>query len=236
MRIDGVGSGMVHTADSHQVTECVHQHGTEKKPENGGFRGIPVNVEKRDPVQELTEKSSTEVDQGWFSRILATGKNLLGRLWNGGKEGEQSSREYVDETGDEARAALEKGMTMGGESQSFREQSERRQAVHNPYFVAVEERKGADTLWQRFQLKVQTATGYLAKKFGRNTSFQTGTRGRNQRQKEEDLRRHSRYHQGQDEIDCIITDDSYLLDSYDKSGKYSRLAQESGAGGQKKDN
>ena len=37
------------------------------------------------------------------------------------------------------------------------------------------------------------------------------------------MRRRSKYRQDELEIDCVLTDESYLLDSYDRKGEYSQL-------------
>jgi hypothetical protein len=53
--------------------------------------------------------------------------------------------------------------------------------------------------------------------FQTRSSFQSGSRPKG------DLRRKSRYRKDEVEIDCILTDDSYLMDSYDRKGEYSKL-------------
>ena len=40
----------------------------------------------------------------------------------------------------------------------------------------------------------------------------------------QDLRRRSQYKEDDVEIECILTDDSYLMDSYNRKGEYSRLS------------
>ncbi len=40
----------------------------------------------------------------------------------------------------------------------------------------------------------------------------------------EDLRKRSHYRGDDLDIDCVLTDDSYLLDSYDRKGSYSQLS------------
>lgn len=228
MRIDGVGSNMIQSSDTHHATDCVHQHPAEK-PVNGGMQRRPVgmeNMEKKEAAAEESEQQNVGGGSGWVARLLSGGKGLLGWIWTGSKDGLASAHKDSDISEIASREAAEKGLIAGTNSQAFQERSSKKQAEVNPYFVAVEDRKGAVPLWKRFKLKVQETTGQFAKRFGKNTNFQTGT-GRDNRRSKEDLRRHSKYRQGQEEIECIITDDSYLLDSYDRSGKYSKLAQES---------
>lgn len=95
---------------------------------------------------------------------------------------------------------------------------------NNPYFSTIEDTNTQQqAVWQKIRVRFQSITGFLTKKFtfsGRN-SFQAG---QEQGQHKEDLRKHSRYHEDNLEIDCILTDDSYLLDSYDRKGEYSQLS------------
>ena len=44
-----------------------------------------------------------------------------------------------------------------------------------------------------------------------------------QQQTKEDLRKRSQYKQDDQEIECILTDESYLTDSYNRKGEYSHL-------------
>lgn len=94
----------------------------------------------------------------------------------------------------------------------------------NPYFAAMQEPDTHEqTIWQKIKVKFQNITGFLAKRF----SFAGGGTFQTKQEKpKEDLRRHSRYRNDDVEVDCVITDDSYLLDSYNKKGEYSKLSAE----------
>lgn len=98
----------------------------------------------------------------------------------------------------------------------------------NPYFSPAENIGGRqDSLWQKMRVRFRDAAGQLAghlpKKFSgflqTRNSFQA-----KQEQPKKDLRKHSRFRRDEVEIDCVLTDDSYLLDSYDRKGEYSRLS------------
>lgn len=94
---------------------------------------------------------------------------------------------------------------------------------NNPYFSTIEDTNTQQAVWQKIKVRFQSITGFLTKRFtfsGKN-SFQAK---QEQGQPKEDLRKHSRYHEDNLEIDCILTDDSYLLDSYDRKGEYSQLS------------
>ena len=76
------------------------------------------------------------------------------------------------------------------------------------------------------RVKFKELTGHLAGHLPGNFSG-TQTKGSFQAKQEhskEDLRKHSKYRKDELEIDCILMDDSYLLDSYDRKGEYSKLS------------
>lgn len=54
--------------------------------------------------------------------------------------------------------------------------------------------------------------------FQKKGSFQSGKESA-----KENLRRKSRYREDTLEIECVLTDESYLLDSYDRNGEYTQL-------------
>lgn len=226
MRIGGVGSGNVHTADSHQVTNCVHVHKeqTEKTGRMDALLSSAQNQKQQTVASELETMDGFSLVDG-IKRLLSRGRHWFGRIWNGAGEELQdgASADRVSEDAGMLKPEEARDMALREDMAGRQEAS----SVVNPHFVPIVQTKGADSLWQRFALKVHTATGYLAKKFGRETSMQTGVK-KDPKQSQEQMRRHSRYRDGQEEIDCVITDDSYLMDSYDKTGKYVKLGQESG--------
>lgn len=102
------------------------------------------------------------------------------------------------------------------------------QNIHNnPYFSALEDTgRQPQHIWQKMKVRFHSVTGFLTKRFsfsGQN-SFQA-----KQGKPREDLRKRSRYHGEDLEVDCVLTDDSYLLDSYDRSGNYSQLSTKGSA-------
>ena len=79
---------------------------------------------------------------------------------------------------------------------------------------------------QRIRSRVKGVTGQLAGKLpGRFFRFQAKNsfQARSEQKPEENLRKRSKYRKDELEIDCILTDESYLLDSYDRKGEYSQL-------------
>jgi hypothetical protein len=123
-----------------------------------------------------------------------------------------------------AADSIENGMTHAEENM-FAYSDEKGQqtaaAGGSPYFIPVENTKKADNLPQLVKNKIHEVTGFLAKHFsfsGRN-GFGTGNKDT-----KDDLRRRSRYRENDIEMDCMLTDDSYLMDSYDRKGGYSKLS------------
>lgn len=96
----------------------------------------------------------------------------------------------------------------------------------NAYFEAVETGGRKETLWQKMKVKFRDVAGQMSGHLpGRFTSFQAKSSFQmKQEAPKEDLRKRSKYRQDELEIDCVLTDDSYLQDSYNRRGEYSRLA------------
>ena len=69
------------------------------------------------------------------------------------------------------------------------------------------------------KVKFYSIAGQLLGRFSNRNSLQS-----KQEKPKEDRRKHSTYRQDDVEIDCILTDDSYLMDSYDRKGEYSKLS------------
>ncbi|MCM1187585.1 MAG: hypothetical protein NC251_13715 [Lachnoclostridium sp.] len=92
----------------------------------------------------------------------------------------------------------------------------------NPYFAAVENAgEQRQTIWRKMKVQFEAVAGFLTKRFafsGKN-AFQA-----KQEHPKEDLRKRSRYRSDNLDVECVLTDDSYLLDSYDRRGEYSQLS------------
>lgn len=211
MQINSLGS---HHADAHQVTECIHNHGEKKK--TGGAQAAPkqVTAQQQRTEVELLQNGQFSLS-AWVKRLLSGGKGLFGKLW-----GSESVQTTVNKTEAGTQIGVEQVMAQlsaPGEEQKLTTNGEK---MVNPYFVEVNNNSPTTTnLWQKMRSKVQNITGNLKKQFSGRNSFQT-----KQEQPKEDLRRHSRYHKEDQQIECILTDDSYLMDSYDRKGEYSKLS------------
>lgn len=241
MQIGNVGSGDAHTANSHHVTDCVHGHREERKI-NGAMNALPYSAQKSPASHPEGMRQNDQGSSGMSAlermrKIIAKGRKLIGRLWNGpdeelggsddlgvnGRQGRMNSNQISsDQVGfDQASSDME-----GKDKQNLE-----RMAEANPMTAPVAAKSGADAMWQRFKLKVYTATGYLAKRFGHSALLQSNVKENQSRQKGK--YRDSRDPQrrdgnGREDIEAVPADRSYLMDSYDKTGKYVRLGQESG--------
>lgn len=214
MRIGKIGSE--HNTHLHNVSNCVHESPeTDKK--TGGMTKAYMQ-KSMDSVQisyQGTQMEENVQTAGWLSRLSGGIKKLFLSLWEGSSAQKESTVE-----------SSKQEMTHTAEAISAypSEKTQQVSAVNGtPYFKPVDGIYAGRTnnLTQFMKNKIHEVTGYLAKHFsfsGRN-GFDTGR----QRPKD-DLRKRSRYRENDIEMDCTLTDDSYLLDSYDRKGGYSQLS------------
>lgn len=241
---NGIGTG--HDSEMHHVTNCMHEHAHYKKQEasaGAGASGMEAQA------MEMMQKQEGELSlSAWLDKMLGNGKRFLHGIWNGGGEGTPGSEggkadaaQVMAQIGDVSTASLS-GVSQTGRDYHQPDMASPAHAAQiaaastavplsktvqdNPYFSAIESTGGQETLMQKVRVKFKDIagqlTGHLPGKFfsaqNRN-SFQA-----KQEKPREDLRKHSRFRGDELEIDCILTDDSYLLDSYDRKGEYSKLS------------
>lgn len=241
MQFNGIGRG--HDSEMHHVTNCMHDHAHYKKPESAASMG--ASSMEAQAMEMMREQEGELSLSAWLDRMLRNGKRFLHGIWNGGGDGEPGkdggkadAAQVMAQIGDVSTVAQAKVSSAGQDMRRLNAAS----ALHvsqiaaataavplpkdpqgNPYFSAIES-SGAqsENLWQKAKVRFRDLTGHLPGKFfnARNKgSFQA-----KQEKPKEDLRKHSRFHGDKLEIDCILTDDSYLLDSYDRKGEYSKLS------------
>lgn len=243
MQFNGIGSG--HDSDMHHVTNCMHDHAHYKRQEGADGAGAS-GMEAQ--AMEMMQKQEGELSlSAWLDRMLGNGKRFLHGIWSGGEgiEGSGDSKadtaQVMAQIGDVSTAAR-----FGvGSSVTDGHQPDAVSAAHvsqiaaasaavplpksiqdNPYFSAIENTGGQETLLQKAKVKFKDITGQLAGHLpgGFFSARNRGSFQAKQEKSKEDLRKHSRFHGDELEIDCILTDDSYLLDSYDRKGEYSKLS------------
>lgn len=212
-----IGNVDIHGSSSHQVTDCVHHH-SEQKKETGGMKmsaSAPVSVQNI--VQETKETTTLWSPVDWLKSLLKRGRSLGLRLWSNDIPG------VAEGKANQKAEGLEATKQSGADTalQHPKTEEHRTQAEQMPpYFIMPEKKEQSHGMMQRILLKVQNVSGHLTKHlpFAQTGSFQT------KQQNKEDLRRRSRYRKEDTEIDCILTDDSFLLDSYNGKGEYSKLS------------
>lgn len=247
MQLGGIGSGHGHGTDTHQITNCMHTH-THYDRLEGASGGAAARAALASQVMAQAETQDAQFTlTGWLEKILGSGKRLLGSLWgsDAGTAGQSSGRTGAEQT----LAQINDAVVTSGTGRSTAGQENRlpddpqsvARGLHtpqiaaaastvqlqelrdNPYFSAVEKSDGQQgSLLQRMKEKLKSMTEHLPGKFS-NAQTKGSFQSRKENHKE-DLRKRSRFRKDELEIDCVLTDDSYLLDSYDRKGGYSKLS------------
>ena len=239
MQIGGIGNSGLgsHSSASHRVTPNLHHDHETKKEGNMRISAAPSGGEK--VTQASQQLSLLDILKDVFVR----GKSLLGRLWGteSGGASPVGSQQITDgiraqQAGTDPLVTLHDNASHDTHVSvaSTAVQPQQMPLGNNPYFTTHSDPgKIKENLFQRIRVKFRDTAGQLTKRFGGRLGERLAGRfsGKNtlnsRRQKsKEDMRRHSRYKEEDREIDCVLTDDSYLLDSYDRKGEYSRLTTE----------
>lgn len=215
MQLGGIGDS--HSASMHQVTTCIHSHDTEQK-----VGAAKLTSPAETPKMELrVHQEQTQLSfMDWVQQLLRNGRQWLLGFWHG------NGVSIQNESGEKTMSNQVMAQVLAESDTSVKKQQD---TLHsNPYFAAIEPEKTINAgipIFQKVKLKVKEATGQLAKHlpnkffdFQKQGSFHAKKEGRR-----EDLRKRSKYREDQLEIDCVLTDESYLLDSYDRKGEYSQL-------------
>lgn len=224
MRVGGIETE--HNKNSHRVTSHFPEHEHSKK-EQGAMKAAAQHSVSTQPrsTQQNSQLSLAEIAQ----RLVDKGRSLFRGIW--GTNGVNSAGAVGDKTGQgqtmaQVGQAAAHGQVAGPETAAVVRQG----AVQtNPYFTAVPESShaAAATPLQKVGAKVKGIAGQLAgklpKKFFSSRQAKDSFQAKSEQKPKEDLKRRSRYKKDELEIDCILTDESYLLDSYDRKGSYSQL-------------
>lgn len=250
MQLNGIGSE--HSSDMHHVTNCMHNHTHYKKEvETAGASSAASNARIMQTAGQQEEQFSVYT---WLDKALGKGKRLLRALWGSseavlsGEAGDKAEESRTPAQIREDSVADSLGANVTGQNNH---QPDTSQMLHTPQIAAaaaaitqpqnIEDTPGysavkeiggqQEGLWEKVKVKFKDAagqlSGYLAKRFSRGefAGFQAKNsfQAKPEKQKE-DLRKSGKYRRDVVEIDSALTEDSYLLDSYDKRGEYSRLS------------
>lgn len=218
MQVGGVGSG--HDTYSHQVTGCIHEHG-----ENKDVGGAGTKLGSVQTAEEVLQENSSVNFMSWVQNISSKGKQLLQKIWGESKEANDA---ITSQNGSGNHIAGQETLVTGnsvGVKTTMNRAAVETAATHT-YFRPVEAK---DTMpanpFQKVRYQVQKVARKLIDRLpGRFLGSYTGDfLQTKQEQTKEDLRKRSQYKQDDQEIECILTDESYLTDSYNRKGEYSHL-------------
>lgn len=247
MQLNGIGSE--HSADLHHVTACLHDHSATSPKVGGAAMQSSSMGTQILQTGELEQEGQFSLS-AWLEKTMGSGKRLLGRIWNGNETAaagvpgdKQGEAQVMAQIGDDSISASISANVSG---QTTNSQTDPTRTIHtpqiaaaataavqpqsiqdNPYFSTVQSSGDRqETIWQRVRVKFKDIAGRLAGHLpGKFFGAQAGNLFHAKQEKpKEDLRKHSRFRKDELEIDCILTDDSYLLDSYDRKGEYSKLS------------
>lgn len=235
MQLNEVGSG--HGSDMHHVTNCIHSHAhLDKKGQIGAAASSNTSLQSMMAAESQADAQFSLA--AWLDKTLNSGRKLWGSIWgNGDAAGViDSGKESGSERGaEQVSAAFRQDDSWSAQQGLHTPQIAAAAAAvvppqdihNNPYFSAVDrsdDRQG--NLWQRAKVKFKNMAGQFTGRFpGKFSSSQArdSFQARQERPRE-DLRKHSKFRRDELVIDCVLTDDSYLLDSYDRKGAYSKLS------------
>ena len=228
MQIGGLGSG--HSASDHNITNCIHDHGSVQKPLGAAAMKNSASESTSASLSTLRQDSQFSLSD-WVRNILGSGKNLLLHIWGNNQadisaisDKQSASSQTLAQVGDPDTASTTS--TVANASMAVQPQMQFKSVHNNPYFSAIEDTADQkQKLWQKMKVRFHNVSGQLSGKLPKKFfGFQTkDTFQPKQEKPKEDMRKHSRYREDTLEIDCFLTDDSYLMDSYDRKGEYSTL-------------
>lgn len=217
--------GGIHGSESHHVTQCLHDHESVHKTGSSAATAAGQTQVSQLTMAEQQQQAQFSLS-AWLQKTLRSGRKIWQGIW--GSNITQNTGETGEKNG-ASQTMAQLGADMGGRTAGVQASATRaveKQIQVNPYFQPVDERTTAHmTPVAKLRVKVKSVTGQLAEHLpGKFSGFpaKDSFYAKQQRPKE-DLRRHSKYRKDEQEIDCILTDESYLLDSYDRKGEYTQL-------------
>ena len=162
----------------------------------------------------------------WVQNIGNSGKQLLQKIWGDSKESNDAISSQKDGSGNHiaGQETLVTGNSVGVKTTLNRAAVET--AATHTYFQPIETREAVPTTpLQKVRYQVQKVARKLMDRLpGRFLGSHSGDFLQTKQQHtKEDLRKRSQYKEDDQEIECILTDESYLTDSYNRKGEYSHL-------------
>lgn len=249
MQFHGIGNGSgEHGAQAHQVTKCMHDHSHYKM--EGDVSKAGASAARSQSMEAPGQQNEGQFSlSAWLDNYLSRGKSLLRGFWSGGgtqapgAAGSQSGQEQVLAQINESREAAEAG--PAGPVQSVpaasAHQPDPSQAVHvsraaqaaAPALQAggqaaaqAGENDGREGMWRKIKVRFKDIAGHLTGHLRGNTSRFQAKRPFQPKQAvvREEPEKTARPRRDAVEIDKYHVEESYLLDSYDRKGGYSKLS------------
>ncbi len=231
MRVQMTDNHFDHHGSSHKITHGIHDH-------HGAHQhtGEIHSAASNSSVPEHIKSKVAGDGLGIWHTFITGVKGLWGHVWGSSTGGVNQVGIDSGEAIGEAQIMAQVGETdaAGNHGPAIATAASVAQSSmtrENPYFTTVAD-KDADrgSFIQRVRIRFRELTNRLknnfAGKFGGRMAGEYSGRGAlnsKQQKSQEDLRKHSRYREDGLEMDCVLTDDSYLMDSYDRKGGYSTL-------------
>lgn len=252
MQFSGIGDS--HSADVHHVTNCMRDHSHFEKREGAAASAASPVSSTQNALTQVRQEGQFSLSAwlertfGNGKRLLGNiwgGSDAPGLGEAGDKSGAAQALAQIREDGllEGANANV---AGLGHHQPDAPQTPHISWALHtpqiaaaatairpahavgsNPYFSAIEDAgRQEQTLWQKARVKFENVAGQLAGHLPRRFfNFQAKSAFHEKQEKpKEDLRKRSKFRRDEVEIDCVLTEDSYLLDSYDRKGEYRQLS------------
>ena len=244
MQFHGIGREE-HSAQSHRVTTCMHDH-SHFKMETGAARAASASANAQS--QQVSQGEGQFSLSAWLEKRFAKGKGLLRSIWGSseasqaGEPGDRSGVAQMMAQIGESREADSRGKNLPGQESLQPDELRTLQAAQVGQAAAAvtgpraEEASDAaaareaggeeENLWRKMKVRFQDITGQLT---GRRRQQEARTRARSSVQMDRVRPQEARPRTKKPDRDALETDsyrveESYLLDSYDRKGEYSKIS------------
>lgn len=223
--LNGIGNGINNQLMDnhvHHVTECIHEHRTEQKRETAGGLRDSVTLSNEQTVH--TGETSQNLFQ-WMGQVINQGFTGIKNFFATGDGGLADNPSHSTHPQDMQIAADSVMAQLMPDENAISDTTAK-------YFVPAQEEIPANNWYANLKSRVRIKFGEIRNSLSKylkqdqNLNMGAGNSGTSQNRQKEDKSRLSVYKKDELEIDCIITDDSYLLDSYNRKGDYSKLGKE----------
>ena len=244
MQFHGIGREE-HSAQAHHVTTCMHDQSQYKL---GGGMSKAASASAGAQNQQIGVQGDGQLSlSAWLEKYLSKGKGLLRSIWGSseisqaGEPGDKSGQAQMMAQIGDSRETDTQGRGGSGQENLQPDVSRMLSASHvaqaaaavpqprvqsEPQAAAQTVGGQEDNLWRKIKVRFQDITGQLTG-HRRQREACTQTRSSFQMQQErprEQSAKAKKPRRDALEIDSCRIEESYLLDSYDRKGEYSRIS------------